>query len=911
MSSGLTVRRRDKVFVVEPGQSFLVGRDATADLVIADPRVSRRHLLIEQAAEGWEVVDLGGGGTWLAGRRVSRVPVRAQSEFRLGSADGPRITVAVAVAMEAGAPATMPIRRLTPPPRSHEETAPPAPPAPGPSADPAGLRRPAAGESGHRLDGEPDPASGGEGTPDATAVGRHHAELTAHIGDLGGLAGPRLGSAGPGPAAVTELSGPGPVHPLRPGRMSVGRALTNDLVVGDLLASRRHAELTVGPGGVRVVDLGSANGTYVNGRRVERASLRAGDLIAIGHHMFRAIGDADDPRAVPTRLAEYLDTGDVAFEVEGLSVDIDGARLLHDISFRLPGRSLLAVIGPSGSGKTTLLGALTGFRPAGAGTVRYAGRDLYAEYDELRRRIGYVPQDDILHSTLTVRQALEYGARLRFPAETTRAERGARVDAVLTELGLTALGADELDLADVTATGQWTLPGGVDLSDRRVATLSGGQRKRTSVALELLTQPTLLYLDEPTSGLDPGLDQEVMRSLRRLADDGRTVVVATHSVAQLDVCDFLLVLTRGGHVAYFGGPRDALPFLGQASWADAFGVLKSADGAARFARRHRSSVHLAKNAPSASPGLVARRARAPLSTPRQQPMLSQLLTLSRRYGRIIASDHSYLRMIVAYPFLLGLLPRLVETPHGLRAVRTGEPNRDAIRVLLVVTLVASFLGMSNAIREIVKERPVYLRERAIGLSTTAYLGSKALILTAITTAQSAVITVMGFAGRTPADGVLTGQPMVEMMIVVAATGTAAAMMGLAVSALVDNADKAMPPLVLLSAAQLVLAGALIPLAGRPGLNQLSWLLPGRWGHAAAASVTDLVDVQKLTDPRLNPGVPPDPLWRHTTKILLLDLGALTVLGLASLAAAGLFLGRLDPRFSRPRPGRAADTATPR
>jgi hypothetical protein len=398
-----------------------------------------------------------------------------------------------------------------------------------------------------------------------------------------------------------------------------------------------------------------------------------------------------------------------------------------------------------------------------------------------------------------------------------------------------------------------------------------------------------------------------MRSLRGLADDGRTVVVVTHSVAQLDLCDFLLVLTRGGHVAYFGPPQGALPFLGQAGWADAFGVLESADGAARLARRHRSSVHLAKNppatpvAPPPAPPVV-RRARAPLPTPRQQPMLSQLLTLSRRYTRIIAADHSYLRMIVAYPFLLGLLPRLVETPHGLRAVPTGEPNRDAIRVLLVVTLVASFLGMSNAIREIVKERPVYLRERAIGLSTTAYLGSKALVLTVITSVQSIVITIIGFAGRLPADGLLTSYPIVEMTVVVAATGTTAAMLGLAVSALVDNADKAMPPLVVLSAAQLVLAGPLISLAGRPGLNQLSWLLPGRWGDAAAASLTDLIDVQKLTDPRLNPGVSPDPLWRHTAQTLLLDLGALAALGLASLAAAGLFLGRLDPRFTRPGPG---------
>src|SRR6185369_10929831 len=160
---------------------------------------------------------------------------------------------------------------------------------------------------------------------------------------------------------------------------------------------------------------------------------------------------------------------------------------------------------------STLLGALTGQRPADAGEVRYDGRDLYASYDELRQRIGLVPQDDILHPQLTVRRALRFAAELRFPADTSAAERHARVEEVLDELGL------------------------IDQATQRISTLSGGQRKRTSVALELLTRPSLLFLDEPTSGLDPGMDKSVMRTLRGLADDGRTVVVVTHNVANLDV----------------------------------------------------------------------------------------------------------------------------------------------------------------------------------------------------------------------------------------------------------------------------------------------------------------------------------------------------------------------------------------
>ncbi len=178
--------------------------------------------------------------------------------------------------------------------------------------------------------------------------------------------------------------------------------------------------------------------------------------------------------------------------------------------------------------------------------VLYDGRDLYRDYAELRQRIGLVPQDDILHAQLTVHGALSYAAELRFPQDTAKAERRARVDEVVRELGLE------------------------QRVHQPVHSLSGGQRKRVSVALELLTKPSLLFLDEPTSGLDPGMDRSVMHMLRGLADDGRTVIVVTHSVLSLDVCDRLLVLAPGGKVAYYGPPGDTLAFFGYEQWPEAF-----------------------------------------------------------------------------------------------------------------------------------------------------------------------------------------------------------------------------------------------------------------------------------------------------------------------------------------------------
>ncbi len=640
--------------------------------------------------------------------------------------------------------------------------------------------------------------------------------------------------------------------------LRIGRADDNDVVLPDLQVSRYHAELQKIPDdGFQLADVGSHNGTYVNGRQIDApVPVTESDVIGIGRSAFRLTGDT---------LQEFTDTGDVSLVAQGLTVRLPGGKvILDDVSFPLAERCLLGVIGPSGAGKSTLLGALTGMRPASEGTVLYDGRDLYRNYAELRHRIGLVPQENILHTQLSARRALGYAAELRFPRDASPAERERRIDEVLGELSLTAHAAT------------------------RTSALSGGQQKRVNVALELLTKPSLLFLDEPTSGLDPGLDLQVMDMMAGLARDGRTVIVVTHSVANLDVCDRLLVLVPGGRVAYFGPPADGLRHFGKAGWAQVFRAFEDEperDWAGEYARSEYFARHIAGlSAAGPVPGTSGRE--VPPAPPARK-RVAQLATLIRRYLAVISSDRNYVAVLALLPVVLGALIRAIPDPGGL----AGVSNGNAAQVLLILIMGACLTGVANSVRELVKERPIYTRERAAGLSAGSYLWSKLAVLGVISALQAVVIVVIGLAGRTlpPAGSVLTSLPLVEIMLAIAVLAVASMTAGLLISAWVSSSDKTMPLLVVVVLLEVVLSGGVFHLNGKAGLEQLSWLSPSRWGFAAAASTTNL---NHVTPPP--PGSTPDPIWQHNAGTWLRDMGLQLVLAAVLAALTWWRLARTGP-----------------
>lgn len=286
-------------------------------------------------------------------------------------------------------------------------------------------------------------------------------------------------------------------------------------------------------------------------------------------------------------------------------------------------------------------------------------------------------------------------------------------------------------------------------ADQPIHSLSGGQRKRVSVALELLTKPSLLFLDEPTSGLDPGMDRSVMHMLRGLADDGRTVIVVTHSVLSLDVCDRLLVLAPGGRIAWFGPPEETLGFFGFAEWPEAFEAFENQQGRDwaqeyRTSPQHLTYVQNAARQPrrdedrSGAAGFVA-------PPPKAQSWGSQLSTLVRRYAAALSADRTFLVIMIALPFVMGAMTRAL--------AGSSLTKETAINALLILCVGGVLTGAANGVRELVKERVIYQRERAVGLSRSAYLMSKVVVLGVVTVAQAVVMTLVGLYGvKTNAPG---------------------------------------------------------------------------------------------------------------------------------------------------------------
>ena len=853
VAPALTVRHDGSSRTFAAGNDVVVGRDLRADVRIAHPLISRAHLVLRFDHGRWLAIDNGSlNGMFVNNRRVSNVELHDGTTLNIGNPDGPRLEFEVG--RHTGS-VGMPPQTAAVPAASRTGTSPspyqPQYPTggswagmPAPAPRPSGYQGPPPHyPTGARPQAPYPPSSQPPNTSQPTARPPASGAMPTQMGPT---AIPPKSSDGSNLAtSMLKILRPGRAPEVPSGGIKIGRATDNDIVIPDVLASRHHATLVPvpdRPGTAEIVDNRSINGTFVNGTRVDQAPLREGDVVTIGNVDLVFTGGT-----LARRSETQAATRTGGLEVRDLTWTIEGNKtLLDNISIDARPGTLTAIIGPSGAGKSTFAKQVAGLTHPTDGRVTFEGHDIHAEYASLRSRIGMVPQDDVVHGQLTVKQALMYAAELRLPPDTTKEDRERVVMQVLEELEMTKH------------------------LETRVDKLSGGQRKRASVALELLTGSSLLILDEPTSGLDPALDRQVMTMLRQLADAGRVVLVVTHSLTFLDVCDQVLLLAPGGKTAFYGPPSQIGAELGTTNWADIFSTV--AGDPEEAGRRY-----LARSGPP--PQAEASSAPADMGEPTSTSIRRQFSTIARRQMRLTISDRGYFIFLAILPFIMGVLSLSVPGTVGFGVPDPmGDAPNEPGQILVLLNVGAIFMGTALTVRDLIGERAIFRREQAVGLSTTAYLLAKVCIFAVFAILQSSIVTAITIAGKgAPTQGSLSFlSPTAELFVVMGATTVTAAMVGLALSALAKSNEQIMPLLVVAVMSQLVFSGGMIPVTDRLVLDQLSWITPARWGFAASASTVDLIHLVP------GPLTPKDSHWEHTASAWWFDMGMLALLSVGYL-----------------------------
>lgn len=573
-------------------------------------------------------------------------------------------------------------------------------------------------------------------------------------------------------------------------RLRVGRDPRNDIVLTDPSASRFHLELLRENGKVTLRDSGSSNGTRLNGQLVQEGRVEVGAEIGVGSHRLLFDGESFVLRD---------DHGGLRLDAEQLTVVAGERKILDDASLSIKPGELVAIVGESGAGKSTLLKALAGVDQPTQGSVRVSGDPVRTRLTDL----GYVPQDDIVHRLLTVTEALRFAGRLRLPEDATDADVEAAVLRVLKELGLTEHAA------------------------KRVDQLSGGQRKRVGVAIELLNRPGLLFLDEPTTGLDPGLEGQSMRLFRRLADNQRAVILVTHATRSLELCDRVVVMGRGGVIVFDGPPNEALALFEVNHFDEIYDRLASASGA--WPQRVRPRAQAGETAADL-PVSVGGGGRAP-----RRHVTRQVVVQVDRYARLLWRDTRNLLILgLQVPVLALAMVTLV--PSGVFDRPGGDPQQAAQLLFLVLTT-AIWFGAIDAAREIIKERAVLERERSVGLRLSAYLASKCVVLLTLSAVQTIVMATIVFAFR-PLDEPAT--VALGLMAVLVLASWVSVGTGLLISASVRTEDQATSFIPLALLPQLLFAGALVPVETMGKIAEaLSYAMFARWSFAGLGSAIDM------------------------------------------------------------------------
>lgn len=581
---------------------------------------------------------------------------------------------------------------------------------------------------------------------------------------------------------------------IHPGmEMTIGRGPNNTIVLPHSSVSMLHARIVYEMGRYYIIDNGSTNGLIVNNRIVTgKYQLHEKDVIVITNS--KLIFTSTMISFCCYRSGISVDASDIVItRGKGRKKNITS----NHVSMNIRPGELVAIIGGSGAGKSTILNCMCGYLPPSSGEVFINGISLYRNFDSLKKLVGYVPQQDIVYDNLTLYDMLMYTAKLRLPKDTSSKEREAAIQKAI-------------DL--------------VELSEKKKAyikNLSGGQRKRASIAVELLSDPNLLFLDEPASGLDPGTERNLMWSLREMADNGKTVILVTHSTLQLKMCDKIAFMGKGGNLCFFGSHDEALKFFGVDDIVDIYNMIT--DYSKEWREQYDSTMQRGKEISNA----------VPIQSKKVKKRL-QLPVLCSRYMKLVFNDRQRLLLLLLQAPALALLISLVADGKQFDQYEMTKS------LLFALSCSAFWVGMLNAIQEVCKERTIMKREYMTGLSLNAYICSKIIVLGILCLLQSFLI--IGVFAKTvglPDEGIMLS-PIMELWISTFLTAIASTAMGLFVSSLFTNADRAMTVAPILLMPQILFSGLIFKLEGVT--ESISWLAVCRWsmeGYGTTANLNEL------------------------------------------------------------------------
>jgi ABC transport system ATP-binding/permease protein len=630
----------------------------------------------------------------------------------------------------------------------------------------------------------------------------------------------------------------------------IGRDSTANLQLDAPTISRCHATIDRNSAGRYILRDRSTNGIFVNGQRVQQSMIVAeGALITISPFTL----------TIRNGQLEILDQGNqIRLDVKNLSLVTNGKTRIENLTFSLEPGHFIALVGGSGAGKSTLMRALLGTEAPTTGNVYINGADLRKNFNIYRNQIGYVPQDDIIHMDLSVEEVLTYAAQLRLPKD-------ADVQQVI-----------EQALTDIKMTQRRTA---------LIKELSGGQRKRVSIGVELLANPKLFFLDEPTSGLDPGLDKMMMELLQDLAHQGgRTIILVTHATSNIVLCDRIVFLGAGGKLCYFGSPEESLKFFNVNDFADIYIKLNETASIDAHTQQYRQSPYFQKYIGTSTNSIAPNSPESLPPTAKQINLLTQWSILTKRYFDLTVRDKTNLVLaLLTAPIGISLINLALRSKAPF--VIGNKPDSGlpglALQVLLVITCASLWVGLSSSIQELVKEAAIYLRERLVNLRIPSYVGSKVSVLAALAILQTILILItVKISFKSNPSGLMNFE--LGMAITTFLTLGASFSLGLLVSSIASNNSQANSTLPLLLLPQIIFSGVLFDKLEGAG-TWLSWAMLSRWSVGAYGTLVNVngllpkaLQTERLADLPFPTGLPYKQTFQNLTSSWLILVLHITV-----------------------------------